>query len=65
MDYATFNEINEERAKNNEPLFANPRNSAGKFASIRPEVTRKRNLNHLLIRLLAQAIIIFILIWKY
>lgn len=29
MDYATFNEINEERAKNNEPLFANPRNSAG------------------------------------
>lgn len=47
MDYATFNEINEERAKNNEPLFANPRNSAGgSLRQLDPEVTRKRNLNH-------------------
>lgn len=47
MDYATFNEINTERAQNNEPLFANPRNSAGgSLRQLDPEVTRKRRLNH-------------------
>lgn len=47
MDYATFNEINDERSKNNEPLFANPRNSAGgSLRQLDPEITRKRRLNH-------------------
>lgn len=41
-----FERINKERAKEGEPLFANPRNTAaGSLRQLDPEVTRKRNVN--------------------
>jgi len=40
-----FEEINKEREKNNEPLFANPRNAAaGSLRQLDPKVTAKRKL---------------------
>lgn len=40
-----FEEINNERLSNNEPLFANPRNAAaGSLRQLDPAVTAKRNL---------------------
>lgn len=42
---ADFNKINEQRAKNNEPLFANPRNAAaGSLRQLDPNITAKRKL---------------------
>jgi DNA ligase (NAD+) len=41
-----FRRINAERQKNNEPLFANPRNAAaGSLRQLDPEVARSRNLS--------------------
>ncbi len=41
-----FKRINREREKNNEPLFANPRNAAaGSLRQLDPEVARSRNLS--------------------
>ncbi len=41
-----FSRINKEREKNEEPLFANPRNAAaGSVRQLDPEVTRKRKLS--------------------
>lgn len=41
-----FKRINSEREKNNEPLFANPRNAAaGSLRQLDPEISRKRNLS--------------------
>jgi DNA ligase (NAD+) len=41
-----FRRINRERQKNNEPLFANPRNAAaGSLRQLDPEVARSRNLS--------------------
>ena len=41
-----FERINAERQKNNEPLFANPRNAAaGSLRQLDPEVARSRNLS--------------------
>ena len=41
-----FERINNARAKNNEPLFANPRNAAaGSLRQLDPEVARSRNLS--------------------
>ena len=40
-----FERINKERLKNNEPLFANPRNAAaGSLRQLDPRITAKRNL---------------------
>jgi len=40
-----FTELNENREKNNEPLFANPRNAAaGSLRQLNPEITEKRPL---------------------
>ncbi len=42
---ADFNKINEQRAKNNEALFANPRNAAaGSLRQLDPNITAKRKL---------------------
>ncbi|RXI43728.1 DNA ligase (NAD(+)) LigA [Malaciobacter mytili] len=42
---ADFDKINEQRAKNNEPLFANPRNAAaGSLRQLDPNITAKRKL---------------------
>ena len=42
---ADFEKINEERAKNNEALFANPRNAAsGSLRQLDPNITAKRKL---------------------
>ncbi len=42
-----FARINEERAANEEPLFANPRNAAaGSLRQLDPEITRKRRLSY-------------------
>ena len=41
----SFNRMNEERARNGEPLYANPRNTgAGTIRQLDPEVTRSRNM---------------------
>lgn len=41
-----FEKINRERAKNNEPLFANPRNAAaGSIRQLDPKITAKRHLD--------------------
>ena len=41
----SFRRMNEERARNGEPLYANPRNTgAGTIRQLDPEVTRSRNM---------------------
>ncbi len=41
----SFQRMNEERARNGEPLYANPRNTgAGTIRQLDPEVTRSRNI---------------------
>ena len=41
----SFQRMNEERARNSEPLYANPRNTgAGTIRQLDPEVTRSRNM---------------------
>lgn len=41
----SFQRMNEERARNGEPLYANPRNTgAGTIRQLDPEVTRNRNM---------------------
>ena len=41
----SFERMNEERARNDEPLYANPRNTgAGTIRQLDPEVTRSRNM---------------------
>ena len=41
----SFQRMNEERARNGEPLYANPRNTgAGTIRQLDPEVTRSRNM---------------------
>ena len=45
MPYAGFTRVNEGRAKDGEPLFANPRNAAaGGLRQLDPSITRKRRL---------------------
>ena len=45
LTHSAFKKINEERARDDEPLFANPRNSAaGGLRQLDPELTRKRRL---------------------
>ncbi len=45
MPYAGFTRVNEARAKEGEPLFANPRNAAaGALRQLDPAITRKRRL---------------------
>ena len=47
MDFSTLEEINKQRAKDNKPLFANPRNAAGgSLRQLDASVTKERNLNH-------------------
>ena len=46
MPKATFDALNEEREKNNQPLFANPRNAAaGSLRQLDSSVARERNLD--------------------
>lgn len=46
LSETNFKKINEERAKSDEQLFANPRNAAaGSLRQLDPEITRKRNLS--------------------
>ncbi len=46
LSHREFERINKERKKNDEPLFANPRNAgAGSVRQLDPEVTRSRNLS--------------------
>lgn len=46
MSKASFEKANKEREKNNEPLFANPRNAAaGSVRQLDSKVTSKRNLD--------------------
>jgi len=52
MPYESFRRVNEERAREGEPLFANPRNAAaGGLRQLDPTITRRRRL-----RLLAFAV---------
>ena len=45
INHIDFNKINEKRKKNNEQLFANPRNlAAGSLRQLNPEITAKRPL---------------------
>lgn len=45
LSHIAFRKNNEERARDGEPLFANPRNSAaGALRQLDPEITRKRRL---------------------
>ena len=45
LSHALFQKVNEERAREAEPLFANPRNAAaGALRQLDPEMTRKRRL---------------------
>ena len=45
IDHRDFKKINETRNKNNEPLFANPRNlAAGSLRQLDPKITSKRPL---------------------
>ena len=53
MSFKSFDLANEERKKNNEPLFANPRNAAaGSIRQLDSKVTAKRNLDFSLISFL-------------
>ncbi|MDD2208123.1 MAG: NAD-dependent DNA ligase LigA [Bacilli bacterium] len=46
MPKASFNQLNEDRAKNNEPLFQNPRNAAaGSIRQLDSTIAKKRNLD--------------------
>ncbi len=46
MPKKAFAKLNEEREKNGEPLFANPRNAAaGSLKQLDPKITAKRNLS--------------------
>lgn len=46
LPFASFDKINEEKAKNGEPLFANPRNAAsGTLKQLDPAVAAKRSLD--------------------
>lgn len=46
LSESDFTRINQEREKEGEPLFANPRNAAaGSIRQLDPEITRKRNLS--------------------
>lgn len=46
LSESSFARINEDRKKNGEPLFANPRNAAaGSLRQLDPEITKKRNLS--------------------
>src|SRR5574344_1393619 len=52
MDFAVFNKLNEERAKENLPLFQNPRNAAaGSIRQLDSSITKSRNLSILLYHL--------------
>ena len=45
MPYESFRRVNEERAREGEPLFANPRNAAaGGLRQLDPTITRRRRL---------------------
>ena len=45
MPYESFRRVNEERARDGEPLFANPRNAAaGGLRQLDPTITRRRRL---------------------
>ena len=46
MPTSSFEALNKERAKNGEPLFANPRNAAaGSLRQLDPKISASRNLN--------------------
>ena len=46
MSYDSFNKANKEREKDNQPLFANPRNAAaGSVRQLDSKITAKRNLD--------------------
>ena len=48
MSFNSFERANEEKRKNNEPLFANPRNAAaGSIRQLDSKITAKRNLDFL------------------
>lgn len=47
MSKPVFNELNEERKRNNQVLFANPRNAAGgSLRQLDASITKKRKLDH-------------------
>ncbi len=51
MPIDVFKELNKEREKNGEPLFANPRNAAaGSLRQLDPRITAKRKLNNFMYR---------------
>lgn len=59
MNKETFEKLNEERIKNGEPPFANPRNAAaGTLKLLDPEIVAKRNLEAYLYYLLGDNILI-------
>src|SRR5699024_12851814 len=46
MPHASFINVNEEKEKNNESLFANPRNAAdGSLRQLEPKIAESRNLD--------------------
>ena len=52
MDYNTFNKLNEEREKQNLPLFQNPRNAAaGSIRQLDSSIAKSRNLSIVLYHL--------------
>lgn len=52
MDFSTFNKLNDERKKEDLPLFQNPRNAAaGSIRQLDSAVTKSRNLSMLLYHL--------------
>lgn len=47
MSKPIFDKLNHEREKQNQPLFANPRNAAGgSLRQLDPQITKKRQLDH-------------------